>query len=71
MHNNSEITSMQSSDVRRQVTDLILIVDHVSKSLIVNNADENVNLHLTAVCATIHPLCAVEVVADCNVIKTQ
>jgi len=48
------------------MTHLILIIDHVSQSLIVNHADENVDLHFTTIRTTVHPLCAVEVVPNCN-----
>ena len=51
------------------MTNLILIVDHVSKSLIVNHTNENVDLQLPAVRPAVHPLCTVEVVPNCNITK--
>jgi len=45
---------------------LIFIIDHVTESLIVDNADEDVDLHLTTVRSTVHPLRAVKVVPNCN-----
>ena len=45
---------------------LIFVVDHVSESLIVDNSDENIDVHLATVSSTVHTLSAVEVVADCN-----
>jgi len=52
--------------LRQRLTHLIFVIDHVSKSLVVNYSDENVDLHLATVYTTVHSLGAVEVVPNYN-----
>jgi len=54
---------MRQHIVRSGGTRLRLIADHMPEALVVNAADENVNLHLDALNAGVHRLIAVIIVA--------